>query len=208
MPTIQMVNKDNQPAGEVTLSDKVFGAKVNQHLIWEAVNSYLANRRRGTHSTKTRGEVSGGGAKPWKQKGTGRARAGSNRSPLWNKGGVTFGPKPRDYSWDMPKKMRRQAICSALSAKLKDSELVVVDELIFNEIKTKQMTGVLKNLNLNGKTTFVLGENDRKVHLSGRNIETVKIINSNNINTYDLVNCDTVLLTKEAVSKIEENLGQ
>lgn len=208
MPTIKVVNRENQPAGELSLSDKVFGAKVNQHLIWEAINSYLANKRRGTHSTKTRGEVSGGGAKPWRQKGTGRARAGSNRSPLWYKGGITFGPKPRDYSWAMPKKMRRQAICSALSAKLKDNEMVVVDELTFSEIKTKNMAGVLKSLNLDGKTTFVLGERDNNVRLSGRNIKALKIVNPDNINTYDLINCDNLLLTKAAITKIEETLGK
>ncbi len=208
MPTIKMVNKDNQPSGELTLSEQVFGTKINQHLIWEAINSHLANKRRGTHSTKTRGEVSGGGAKPWKQKGTGRARAGSNRSPLWYKGGVVFGPKPRDYSWDMPKKMRRQAICSVLSAKVKDNVMVVLDELTLGEIKTKAMVAVLKGLNLEGKITFVLGEKDDTIRLSGRNIHNLRILNPDNINTYDLVNCDNLLMTKAAVTKIEETFGK
>ncbi len=208
MPTIKIVNQENQPSGELALSDKVFGTTINQHLIWEAINSHLANKRRGTHSTKTRGEVSGGGVKPWKQKGTGRARAGSNRSPLWYKGGITFGPKPRDYSWEMPKKMRRQAVCSALSAKLKDNEMVVLEDLTLNEIKTKAMVAVLKNLNLEGKITFVLGEKNDTIRLSGRNITNLKILNSDNINTYDLINCDNLLMTKAAVTKIEETFGK
>ncbi len=206
MPVVKVVNRENQPAGEVTLSDQVFGAKVNRHLLWEAVQSHLANKRRGTASTKTRAEVSGGGAKPWRQKGTGRARAGSNRSPLWIKGGVTFGPRPRDYTWDMPKKMRRQALRSIFSAKVADNEMVVLDELKLTEIKTKVMAGLLKNLKLDGKTTLVMDRRDEKIRLSGRNLADLQILNPENINTYDLVNCDHLLLTREAITRIEEQL--
>ncbi|MCD4813988.1 50S ribosomal protein L4 [bacterium] len=208
MPVLKVVNRENQPVGEVSLSDKVFGAKVNQHLVWEAVQSHMANKRRGTACTKTRAEVSGGGAKPWRQKGTGRARAGSNRSPLWNKGGVTFGPKPRDYTWEMPKKMRRQALCSVFSAKLADEQMVVLDQLVFSEIKTKEMVAVLKNLKLGGQTTIVMDSQDEKVRLSGRNIEKLLILNPQNINTYDLVNCDHLVVTREAINQIEERLGK
>lgn len=206
MPVVKVVNCENQPAGEVTLSDKVFGAKVNRHLLWEAVQSHLANKRRGTASTKTRAEVSGGGAKPWRQKGTGRARAGSNRSPLWIKGGVTFGPRPRDYTWEMPKKMRRQALRSVFSAKVADNEMVVLDELKLTEIKTKVMAGLLKNLKLDGKTTLVMDKRDEKIRLSSRNLADLQILNPENINTYDLVNCDHLLLTREAITRIEEQL--
>ena len=208
MPVVKVVNSENKPVGEVTLSDKVFGAKVNRHLLWEAVQSHLANKRRGTASTKTRAEVSGGGAKPWRQKGTGRARAGSNRSPLWIKGGVTFGPKPRDYTWELPKKMRRQALRSVFSAKVADGEMVVLDELQLKEIKTKMMVGLLKNLKLAGKTTLVMANRDEKVRLSGRNLSDLHILNPENINTYDLVNCDHLLLTREAITRIEEQLSK
>ncbi|MEW6517469.1 MAG: 50S ribosomal protein L4 [candidate division FCPU426 bacterium] len=207
MPVLKIVNRENQPVGEVTVSEKVFGAKVNKHLLWEAVQSHLANKRRGTSSTKTRGEVSGGGAKPWRQKGTGRARAGSNRSPLWYKGGTVFGPKPRDYSWLLPQRQRQQALRSALSAKVADGEVVVLDELKLAQIKTKLLAGILQKLNLSGKTTMVLAQADETVRRSGRNIGTLRILNPENINTYDLVNCDHLLLTRDAVNRLEERLN-
>jgi large subunit ribosomal protein L4 len=208
MPVIKVVNQANQPAGEMTLSDKVFGVKVNRHLLWEAVQSHLNNVRRGTVSTKTRGEVSGGGKKPWKQKGTGRARAGSSRSPLWYKGGVTFGPKPRNYDWDLPKQARRQALRCALTAKLADGELMVVDALKLTAPKTKEMAGVLKSLSATGKTTLVLGEKDESVRLSGRNLKSLRILNPENINTYDLIDCDRLLMTRSSVTKVEESLSR
>lgn len=208
MPVIKVVNRENQSVGEINLSDKVFGAKVNQHLLWEAVQSHMANKRRGTACTKTRAEVSGGGAKPWKQKGTGRARAGSNRSPLWTKGGVTFGPRPRDYTWELPKKMRQTALRSVFSAKVADGEMVVMDELVFPEVKTKDMVKVLKQLNLNGRTTVVMDKQDEKLRLSGRNIKRLQILNPQNLNTYDLINCDHLLLTREAITQIEEKLSK
>jgi large subunit ribosomal protein L4 len=208
MPVIKMVNQENQPAGELNLSDKVFAVKVNKHLLWEAVQSHLLNVRRGTASTKTRGEVSGGGKKPWKQKGTGRARAGSNRSPLWYKGGVTFGPKPHDYQWDLPKQARREAIRCALTAKLSDGELLVVDALKLTAAKTKEMAAVLKKLNPAGKTTLVLGEKDDAIRLSGRNLKSLRILNPENINTYDLIDCDRLLITRSGVTKVEESLSR
>jgi len=208
MPVLKIVNRENQSVGEVTVSDKVFGAKVNKHLLWEAVQSHLANQRRGTSSTKTRGEVSGGGAKPWRQKGTGRARAGSNRSPVWYKGGIVFGPKPRDYTWLLPQAQRRQALRSALSAKVADGEVVVLDELKLAQIKTKLLAGLLQNLKLSsGRTTLVLAKADETVRRSGRNIGSLRILNPENINTYDLLNCDHLLLTRDAVNRLEERLN-
>lgn len=208
MPVIKVVNQDNQPVGELSLSDKVFGVQVNKHLLWEAVQSHLQNIRRGTASTKTRGEVSGGGKKPWKQKGTGRARAGSSRSPLWYKGGITFGPKPRDYSWDLPKQARREALRCALTAKLADGELMVLDTLKLTATKTKAMAAILKKLNPTGKTTLVLDEKDEAVRLSGRNLKSLRILNLENINTYDLIDCDRLLLTRSGVTKVEESLSR
>ncbi|MBN1594560.1 50S ribosomal protein L4 [candidate division FCPU426 bacterium] len=208
MPVIKVVNRENQPVGEITLADKIFGAAVNQHLIWEAVQSHLANRRRGTASTKTRGEVSGGGAKPWRQKGTGRARAGSNRSPLWYKGGVVFGPKPRDYTWELPQKMRRVALCSVFSAKVADGQMVVLDELSLPQIKTKDMVRMLNTLKMKGRTTLVMDKQDETVRLSGRNIKSLRILNPQNINTYDVLDCDHLLLTRQAVTQIEERLSK
>lgn len=208
MPVVKVVNRDNQPVGEITLSDKIFAAKVNGHLLWESVQSRLANARRGTASTKTRGEVSGGGKKPWRQKGTGRARAGSNRSPLWYHGGTMFGPKPRDYTWEIPRKLRRQAMCCALTAKLADQELIVLDELTLPAAKTKEMAKVLKTFNPNGRTTLVLGQTDPAVRLSGRNLKTLRILNPQNLNPYDLLDCDRLLVTRAAVNKIEEQLSR
>jgi large subunit ribosomal protein L4 len=208
MPVVKVVNQDNQAVGELTLSDKVFGVKVNTHLLWEAVQSHLQNLRRGTASTKTRAEVSGGGKKPWKQKGTGRARAGSNRSPLWYKGGISFGPKPRDYTWELPKQLRRQALRCALTAKLADGEVMVLDELKLTAVKTKTLAGVMKKLVPTGKTTLVLGQPDENVRLSSRNLKTVRVLNSQSINTYDLIDCDRLLLTKAAVTSIEETLSR
>ena len=208
MPTLKVINTENQPVDEVNLSEKVFGLKVNQHLLWEAVKSYLANQRRGTASTKTRAEVSGGGAKPWKQKGTGRARAGSNRSPLLYKGGVVFGPKPRDYSWALPKKMKAKAICTALSAKVADEKVLILDELTLSEVKTKAMLAILKKLDLISKTTLLIEKPERNINLSGRNLKKLQMLNLDNINTYDLLNCDKVVITRAAVNKLEEKFGK
>jgi large subunit ribosomal protein L4 len=208
MPVVKVINRENKPVGEMTLSDKVFAAKINKHLLWEAVQSHLQNLRQGNASTKTRGEVSGGGKKPWKQKGTGRARAGSNRSPLWYHGGVSFGPKPRDYTWEMPKQLRRQAMRCALSAKLADGELLVLDDLKLQAAKTKEMASFLKKVSPSGRTTVVLGGPDASIQLSSRNLKSVRILVPQNINTYDLIDCQCLLLTKAAVTKIEESLSR
>ena len=207
MPVVKLVNQANQPVSDLELSDRVFAAKVNAHVIWEAVQSHLANARRGTASTKTRGEVSGGGAKPWRQKGTGRARAGSNRSPLWYKGGVTFGPKPRDYTWEMPRKLRRAALRGALTAKLADGELVVLDALSLDQAKTKTMASVLAAFEPKGKITLILGEHDETLRRAGRNLRRLRVINPENLNTYDVVDCSRLLLTRAAVDQIEARLG-
>jgi large subunit ribosomal protein L4 len=208
MPSVKVVNQQNQPVGELALTDKVFGVKVNGHLLWEAVQSQQANTRRGTAATKTRAEVSGGGIKPWKQKGTGRARAGSNRSPLWYKGGITFGPQPRDYTWELPKKIRQQALRCAFSAKLADGEIVVLDQLQLAASKTKEMIGILKTLKLSGRTTFILDKMDDKIRLSGRNLSFLRIINPQNLNTYDVLDCDHLLMTRDAATQIEEKLSK
>lgn len=208
MPVIQVVNRENQPVGKLDLSEAVFAAKVEKHVLWEAVQSHLANKRRGTASTKTRADVSGGGIKPWKQKGTGRARAGSNRSPLWYKGGVVFGPHPRDFSWELPKQIRRQAMRGALTAKFSDGSLVVLDELALDQAKTKLMAQVLKNLNLKGRTTLVLDKANETVRRSGQNLKALHVLNPQNVNTYSILNCDHLLMTKAAVSWIEENLSK
>jgi large subunit ribosomal protein L4 len=207
MPTLPILTKENKTAGEKSLSEKVFGAPLNRHLLWEAVRNYMDNHRRGTSSTKTRGEVCGGGKKPWKQKGTGRARAGSNRSPLWYKGGITFGPKPRDYSWQMPQKMKQQALRVALSSKVKDSQFVVLEDLTMAQPKTKEMAGVLKALSLGGRITCVIKNADEKLKLASRNLPNLDLMSTENITTYDVLNCDHLLVTREAVDRLEEKLG-
>jgi large subunit ribosomal protein L4 len=172
--------------------------------MYEAVKNYLANQRQGTQSAKTRAEVRGGGRKPWRQKGTGRARHGSIRSPQWIGGGVVFAPKPRDYSYKLPKKIKRLALKSALSSKVEDNEIIVVDSLVLNKPKTKDMIKVLSNLKAGKKTLVVMPERDENVILASRNIPGVKTAYVNTINVYDILNCDSFLITKEAVNKVEE----
>jgi len=172
--------------------------------MYEAVKNYLANQRQGTQSAKTRGEVRGGGRKPWRQKGTGRARQGSTRSPQWVGGGVVFAPKPRDYSYKLPKKIKRLALKSALSSKVQDNEIIVVDSLVLDRPKTKDMLQVLSNLKAGKKTLVVIPERDENVILASRNIPGVKTAYVNTINVYDILNCDSFLITKEAVNKVEE----
>jgi len=194
--------------GALELSDAVFGAPVNEALLHQAVVRYLANQRQGTVSTKTRGEVSGGGRKPWRQKGTGRARQGSIRAPQWVGGGTVFGPKPRDYRQDMPKKARRAALRSALSGKVAAGELVVLDELRLEQPKTKQMVEVLENLKAaGGSALFVTGELDRNVVLSTRNIPGVGATRACDLNVYDVLAHGRLIATKDAIAKIEEALG-
>jgi len=188
----------------VELSDDIFGVEVNTHVMYEAVKNYLANQRQGTQSAKTRGEVRGGGRKPWRQKGTGRARQGSTRSPQWVGGGVVFAPKPRDYSYKLPKRIKRLALKSALSSKVQDNEIIVVDSLVLDKPKTKDMIKVLLNLKAGKKTLVVIPERDENVILASRNIPGVKTAYVNTINVYDILNCDSFLITRDAVNKVEE----
>jgi large subunit ribosomal protein L4 len=203
MASVKVYNIEGKEVGTMELSDAVFGVEVNEHLMHLAVVSQLANKRQGTQSAKTRAEVSGGGRKPWRQKGTGHARQGSTRSPQWTGGGVVFAPKPRDYSVKMNKKEKAAAIKSALSAMVADSKFIVVDGLAFSEIKTKKMAAVLDNLKVN-KALVVLDQKDENVILSARNIPEVRTVLSGSVNVYDVLKYDNVVITKAAVAQIEE----
>ena len=204
MPKVALYDITGSQIGDVELSDDIFGVEVNTHVMYEAVKNYLANQRQGTQSAKTRGEVRGGGRKPWRQKGTGRARQGSTRSPQWVGGGVVFAPKPRDYSYKLPKKIKRLALKSALSSKVQDNEIIVVDSLVLDKPKTKDMIKVLLNLKAGKKTLVVIPERDENVILASRNIPGVKTAYVNTINVYDILNCDSFLITRDAVNKVEE----
>ena len=204
MPKVALYDITGSQIGDVELSDDIFGVKVNTHVMYEAVKNYLANQRQGTQSAKTRGEVRGGGRKPWRQKGTGRARQGSIRAPQWIGGGVVFAPKPRDYSYKLPKKIKRLALKSALSSKVRDNEIIVVDSLVLDKPKTKDMVKILSNLKAGKKTLVVIPERDENVILASRNIPGVKTAYVNTINVYDILNCDYFLITKDAVNKVEE----
>ncbi len=204
MPKIDVYNIEGKKVSTIELSDNVFGIKPNEKVVHSALVNYMANQRQGTASTKTRAEVSGGGRKPWKQKGTGRARQGSTRSPQWIKGGIALGPKPRDYRYTINKKERRLAIKSVLSSKVLENNLVVVDKLQFKEIKTKQMVNALTNLKVEGKTLVVLPEKDLNVQKSAKNIENVKTTLTNTINVYDLLKYNKLVLTVDSVKRIEE----
>ena len=203
MAKVSVVNMEGKEVGTIDLSDAIFGVEINEHLVHLAVVQQLANNRQGTQKAKTRSEVSGGGRKPWRQKGTGHARQGSTRSPQWTGGGVVFAPVPRDYSFKLNKKEKRAALKSALTSKVNDNKLVVIDELKLDEIKTKKMAQVLKNINAN-KALVVMNEKDDNVILSTRNIMGAKTALTNSINVYDVMNAGTVVLTKDAVAKIEE----
>ncbi len=203
MAKVAVYNMQGQQVEELELNDAVFGVDVNKNLLHRAVVTQLANKRQGTQSSLTRAEVRGGGAKPWRQKGTGRARQGSIRSPQWKGGGVVFAPKPRDYSKKMNKKERRIALKSALSAKVMDQKFIVVDELKLDEVKTKNMVNVLDNLKAK-KALIVLNNDEKNVVLSARNIPTVKTATTNTINVYDLLKYDVCVVTKDAVATIEE----
>jgi large subunit ribosomal protein L4 len=191
-------------AGEMELSDSIFGAQINVPLMHEMVKNYLANRRHGTQSTKTRTEVRGGGRKPWRQKGTGHARQGSTRAPQWAHGGVALGPKPRKYHFTLNKKVRRLAMLSALSCKVAASEMIVLENLELNEIKTKAMVKTLANIGAEGKTLIVMPEVNENVIRSAHNIPGVRTSLTNTINVYDILNHDNLVITKEAVAKLEE----
>jgi large subunit ribosomal protein L4 len=204
MANVSVYNMEGKEVGTIELSDAVFGVKVNEHLVHMAVVQQLANNRQGTQKAKTRSEVSGGGRKPWRQKGTGHARQGSTRSPQWTGGGVVFAPTPRDYSFKLNRKEKRAALKSALTDKVANGNLIVVDKLEFNEIKTKNFQKVLDNLKVANKSLVVLNENDEKVVLSARNIPTVKTTLTSTINVYDILNAKTLVLTQDAVKTIEE----
>ena len=204
MANVSVYNMEGKEVGTIELNDAVFGVAVNEHLVHMAVVQQLANNRQGTQKAKTRSEVSGGGRKPWRQKGTGHARQGSTRAPQWTGGGVVFAPVPRDYSFKMNKKEKRVALKSALSDKVANGKLVVVDALTFDAPKTKEFAKVMTNLNVNDKALVVLNDNDANVVLSAKNIPTVKTGLTNTINVYDVVNAKTLVLTQDAVKTIEE----
>ena len=203
MANVSVYNIEGKEVGSLELNDAVFGVEINEHLVHMAVVSQLANNRQGTQSAKTRSEVSGGGRKPWRQKGTGHARQGSTRSPQWKGGGVVFAPKPRDYSFKMNKKEKRIALLSALTSRVNEKKIVVLDDIKFDAIKTKKFTSVMENLKLT-KALLVLNDNDQNVILSARNIPTVKVALTNTINVYDILKYDTLVVTKAAVATIEE----
>ena len=203
MANVSVYNIEGKEVGSIELKDAVFGVEVNEHLVHMAVVNQLANNRQGTQSAKTRSEVSGGGRKPWRQKGTGHARQGSTRSPQWTGGGVVFAPKPRDYSFKMNKKEKRIALLSALSSKVADNKIVVLDAFNLDEVKTKKFAEVMSNLKVDKALVVIEGEN-KNVVLSGRNIPTVKVSATNEINTYDVLKYETLVVTKAAVEKLEE----
>jgi large subunit ribosomal protein L4 len=207
MPKVALLSQTGQNVGEIELNDLVFGIEPNQQAVFDVVKAQRAAMRQGTHKTKSRHEVRGGGRKPWKQKGTGRARSGSTRSPLWTGGGVVFGPTPRDYGMKINKKVRRLALKSVLSQKLADNKLKVIDKLELSEIKTKGMTEVLNNLAISGKVAFVLNENNDNVLLSARNIPGVTVTTVSHVSVYELMNYQTVVVTADAVKSYEEVLG-
>ena len=201
MPKLNILNVNGQNVGEIELAEAIFGVEVNEHVLYEVVKNQLANKRQGTQSAKTRSEVRGGGIKPWRQKGTGRARQGSIRAPQWIKGGVVFAPKPRDYRMSIPKSMRKVAMTSALTSKVAD--MVVLEDLTFEAPKTKEAVKMLNAFEAK-KTLIITAEVNENVYKSARNIEGVTVMPVNNINVYDLLNCKTLMITKEAVNKIEE----
>jgi large subunit ribosomal protein L4 len=202
MPTIKVLDLESKEVGELELADAVFGVALNEPLIHEAVRSFLANRRAGTSATKTRGDVSGSGRKLWKQKGTGRARIASLRSPLWKGGGNAHGPQPRDWSYNLPKKMRKRAMCSAISERLREGNLIVVDEWKFDQPKTKEFINTLGSLKLSGKTLIVDSLKNTKLMLASRNVQTAKVVNSYGVNIYDLVNHQKLVLTPRTVEEL------
>ena len=203
MANVSVYNMEGKEVGSIELNDAVFGVEVNEHLVHMAVLQQLANKRQGTQKAKTRSEVSGGGRKPWRQKGTGHARQGSTRSPQWKGGGIVFAPTPRDYSFKLNKKEKRAALKSALTSVVNESKFIVVDDLKLDEVKTKKMVGALKALNAE-KALVVLEGTNENIALSARNIPTVKVAYVNTINVYDILKYNTMVLSKDAVAEIEE----
>lgn len=208
MPTVDVIDLNNQKVGQVELADSVFGAEVNQDLLYESVRHYLAGHRAGTHKTKTRHEVAGSGKKLWKQKGTGRARMGSVRSPLWRHGGTVHGPVPRDYSYSLPRKMQLGALRSALSAKLRDGELTIVSAFQLTDHKTKSFSQALGKLEATNKVLVVETEDNRNLELSSRNMEGVLVVRSHEVHPYHLLDAKRVLLTQAAAAKLSESLAK
>ena len=204
MPKVDVLDMKGKKVSDIELADSVFGIKPNKAIVHSVLVNYLANQRQGTQSTKTRAEVSGGGKKPWRQKGTGRARQGSIRAPQWIKGGIALGPKPRSYKYTVNKKEKRLAIKSVLSSKVLEKELTVVDKLEVKEIKTKTMVKALADMKVEGKTLIILPENNKNVFMSSRNIEGVKTIVANNINIFDLLKYTNLILPVDTVKKLEE----
>ena len=203
MTNVSVYNIEGKEVGKIDLSDAVFGVEVNEHLVHMAVVSQLANNRQGTQKAKTRSEVSGGGRKPWRQKGTGHARQGSTRAPQWTGGGVVFAPVPRDYSFKMNKREKRAALKSALTSRVEENKFIVIDEINFEEAKTKNFANILKSLDVS-KALVVLEDDNKNAELSARNIADVKTAKTNTINVYDILKYNTVITTKAVVAKIEE----
>ncbi len=205
MPTVQVIDTSGKKIKEVKASDEIFAVPLKEHLLYEAVINYRANQRQGTASTKTRGEVRGGGRKPWRQKGTGRARAGSTRSPIWKGGGTTFGPKPRDYSYSLPKKAKKTALKSVLSMKLAEKQLLIVDALKLKEPKTKEFMALIKNLKLD--SALIIDQHDNKnLFLAARNVPKTKVIDVSQVTVYDVLNHNWLVLTKKAFDSLTERL--
>lgn len=204
MPKVEVLNIKGENVGEIELNETLFAAEIAETAVYDTVKNQLANKRQGTQSAKTRAEVRGGGRKPFRQKGTGRARQGSIRAPHYTGGGIVFAPKPRDYSYKIPKKMRRKALYSVLTSKVNDNELIVLDELKLDSYKTKEANEILNNINANKKVYVVIAENDDKVYRSFRNIEGCNVEKANLINVYDLLRHDKLVITKDAINKLEE----
>ncbi len=205
MPDVEIKDKNNNIIGKINLKDEVFGLQTKPAVLHEGVMNFLANQRQGTHATKTRGLIRGGGRKPWKQKHTGRARVGSNRSPLWRGGGTTFGPQPRDYSYEPPKKVKRLALRTALSLKMAEGAITVIDGFSMDQPKTKDMIATLKNLGLEGERVLIITpQRDAVVTLSSRNIPGVKVVRISDLNPYDVMISGRLLMTKEAVSRLAD----
>src|SRR6187431_2178945 len=207
MATVDIKNLKNEVVGKLELADAVFAGPINEDLMHQAVKQYLASHRSGTHKTKTRAEVQGSGKKPWRQKGTGRARVGEIRNPLWRKGGTVFGPSPRDYEYSIPKKVEKGALRAALMQKVQEGSLIVIDALTASDVKTKAAVGVLKTIGVTGKAVLVDAQLDEKFAMSVRNLDGVSLVQSNRVTARDVANSRQVVLTKAAVEKLEAALG-
>lgn len=206
MAELKVKDTSGNEVETLAVDDALFGKRVNRQLLRDVVVMYDANKRRGTASTKTRSEIAGSGRKPWRQKGTGRARSGTAKSPIWRKGGVTFGPRPRDYCYSMPRQMLKKALASALLAKMRRSEIHVVEALVFEKPATKEMAGILSNLSLKGSVAVVVGPSDKNVHLSARNLQKVTVYRSSDINARDILVAKNMLVTKEAFGILRERV--